>query len=48
MLLYYQAQIATAVCFKGEVKGDYMQLGNKRYVICYATYIGAGVGEAPI
>ena len=37
---------AAAVCFKGEVKGDYMQLGNKRYVICDATYIGAGVGEA--
>ena len=46
VLLYYPAHIATAVCFKGEVKGDYMQLGNKRYVICDATYIGAGVGEA--
>ena len=42
----YPAHIAAAVCFKGEVKGDYMQLGNKRYVICDATYIGAGVGEA--
>ena len=46
VLLYYPAHIAAAVCFKGEVKGDYMQLGNKRYVICDATYIGAGVGEA--
>lgn len=46
VLLYYPAHIATAVCFAGDVKGDYMQLGNKRYVICDPTYIGSGVGEA--
>lgn len=46
VLLYYPAHIATAVCFAGDVKGDYMQLGNKRYVICDPTYIGSDVGEA--
>lgn len=46
VLLYYPAHIATAVCFRDDVKGDYMQLGSKRYVICDPTYIGSDVGEA--
>ena len=46
VLLYYPAHIAAAVCFKGEVKGDYMQIGAGRYVVCDPTYVGADVGDA--
>lgn len=46
VLLYYPAHIATAVCFADEVKGDYLKLGNARYVICDPTYIGSDVGDA--
>ncbi len=46
VLLYYPEHIATAVCFNGDVKGDYMQIGAKRYVVCDPTYVGADVGDA--
>ena len=46
MLLYYPSHIATAVCFNDRVKGDYIQLGAKRYIICDPTYIGSDAGEA--
>ena len=46
VLLYYPEHIATAVCFKENVKGDYMQIGAKRYVVCDPTYVGADVGDA--
>lgn len=44
VLLDYPDHIATAVCFKEEVSGDYFMYGGKRYVICDPTYIGASVG----
>ncbi|WP_295935624.1 hypothetical protein [uncultured Alistipes sp.] len=46
VLLYYPNHIAAAVCFNDQVKGDYMKLGAKRYVICDPTYIGSNVGES--
>lgn len=46
VLLYYPEHIATAVCFDDDVKGDYMQIGAKRYVVCDPTYVGADVGDA--
>lgn len=46
VLLYYPSHIATAVCFNDRVKGDYIQLGAKRYIICDPTYIGSDAGEA--
>ena len=46
VLLYYPEHIATAVCFKEDVKGDYMQIGAGRYVVCDPTYVGADVGDA--
>ena len=45
VLLYYPEHIATAVCFKEDVKGDYMQIGAGRYVVCDPTYVGADVGD---
>ena len=44
LLVYYPGHLATAVCFKGEVKGDYITLNGRRFVVCDPTYIGAPVG----
>ncbi len=46
ILIYYPGHLASAVEFtEGEVKGDYIQLENHRYVITDGTYIGASVGR---
>lgn len=42
--LDYPGHIATAVHFSGEVDGDYVMHGNKRFVICDPTYINAAIG----
>ncbi len=46
VLLNYPNHIATAVRFNENIKGDYMMIGGKKYVICDPTYIGADVGMA--
>ena len=33
-----------AVCFTEDVEGDYLMLGNKKYIACDPTYIGADIG----
>lgn len=43
-LIYYPGHLACAVCFHGNVKGDYLTLDNERFVIADPTYIGASVG----
>jgi len=45
VLLYYPDHIATAVRFSGQVDGDYLQIGNRRYLVCDPTYIGADIGR---
>lgn len=45
-LVYYPGHMATAVCFNGEVQGDYLTIDNRRFVICDPTYINASVGES--
>ena len=45
VLLYYPNHVATAVCFNQNILGDYLQIGNKRYVVCDPTYINADVGN---
>ncbi len=45
VLLHYPEHIATAVAFREEVKGDYVEVGGRRYVVCDPTYIGSDVGE---
>lgn len=46
VLVYYPGHLATAVCFtEGEVKGDYLMLDDRKFIICDPTYIGADVGE---
>ena len=44
VLLDYPEHISTAVCFTEDVEGDYLMLGNKKYVACDPTYIGADIG----
>ena len=46
VLLEYPRHLAAAVRFDSAVEGDYVMLGEKRFVVCDPTYIGAGVGEA--
>lgn len=42
--LDYPNHIATAVQFKGDVKGDFLTIDGKRYTVCDPTYIGASIG----
>ena len=44
VLVFYPGHLATAVCFTEDVKGDYITIEGKKYVICDPTYIGAPVG----
>ena len=46
VLVFYPGHLATAVCFTDEVKGDYLEVSDKRFVICDPTYIGASVGRS--
>ncbi|MDR1003566.1 MAG: hypothetical protein LBL97_00940 [Prevotellaceae bacterium] len=46
VLLDYPEHIATAVAFKGNVDGDYVLVGNRKYIVCDPTYIGAPIGQA--
>lgn len=45
ILVYYPGHLATAVCFDGDVNGDYIMLNDKRFIVCDPTYIGAPVGR---
>ena len=49
VLLNYPEHLATTVRFDDDVKGDYIMIDGKRYVVCDPTYIGAqsteGTGE---
>ena len=44
ILVYYPGHLATAVKFEEELKGDYIQLGTDKYLVCDPTYIGACIG----
>lgn len=43
--LEYPNHIATAVGFTVDVEGDKVTFGNKKYVICDPTYMGADIGK---
>ena len=45
VLLDYPTHIATAICFPGDVCGDYLMLDGKKFIISDPTYIGAPVGK---
>lgn len=44
ILVYYPGHLAAAVCFTEVVNGDYIDIGNRHFVITDPTYIGAPVG----
>ena len=44
ILVYYPGHLASAVCLKQQVNGDYISLDGDVYTICDPTYIGAPVG----
>lgn len=44
-LVYYPGHLATAVHFEEDVKGDYLLIDGRHFVICDPTYIGAPVGR---
>ncbi len=46
VLLHFPGHLATAVKFKSNVEGDYLDLDDGRYIVCDPTYIGAPVGVA--
>ena len=46
VLLDYPSHIATAVCFKENITGDYFDIDGRKYVICDPTYIGAPIGKS--
>ena len=45
IFLYYPGHLATAVGFKDDVQGDWVEYNGKKYVVCDPTYINAGVGR---
>ena len=38
-------QLASAVAFNNEERGDYLNYKNRKYIVCDPTYINAGVGR---
>ncbi len=43
-LVYYPGHLATAIAVGDDVKGDYLIINNKRFLVCDPTYIGAPIG----
>ena len=46
VLLDYPEHIATAVKFNENIAGDFVMVGNQKYIICDPTYVGAPIGAA--
>ena len=44
ILIYYPGHLASAVHFDEDIKGDYIYLNNKKFMVCDPTYIGASIG----
>ncbi|MFR9603412.1 MAG: hypothetical protein SNG02_06025 [Rikenellaceae bacterium] len=44
VLLNYPEHLATAVHFKDDIQGDYIELNDKKYLVCDPTYINAEIG----
>ena len=43
-LIYYPGHLAAAVAFSGKEEGDWLSVGERRFVVCDPTYINAPVG----
>ena len=44
VLVFYPGHLATAVHFTDDIKGDYIMVEGKKFLICDPTYIGAPIG----
>lgn len=44
-LVFYPGHLAAAVRFTENVRGDYLLIDGKRFLVCDPTYIGAPIGE---
>lgn len=44
ILVYYPGHLAAGVCFDEHIVGDYILLGNRKFIICDPTYINAPIG----
>jgi len=44
VLVYYPGHLATAICFGEDVKGDYISLDGRKFVVSDPTYFHASVG----
>ena len=44
VLLYYPGHLATAVAFHQDIRGDYLTIDGRKFIVCDPTYIGAPVG----
>lgn len=44
VLLYYPGHLATAVNFHQDIRGDYLMVDGKKFIVCDPTYIGAPIG----
>lgn len=45
VLVYYPGHLATAVGFTDEVKGDYLMVNGRKFVVCDPTFINAPIGR---
>lgn len=45
ILIYYPGHLAAAVAFTEEVRGDYLLVGGKKFVVADPTFINAAVGS---
>lgn len=44
VLVYYPGHLATAICFNDTVKGDFLMVNNRKFIVADPTYGGAPVG----
>lgn len=44
LLLEYPDHVSTAVRIEGDIKGDHIRIGNRKYYVCDPSYIGATLG----
>jgi hypothetical protein len=47
VLLEYPGHMSTAIALPMEVRGNYLIIEGKRYLLCDPTYIGSHIGEVP-
>lgn len=44
VLLDYDDHLAVAICVEGNLKGDYVKVGNEKYYVCDPSYMNATIG----